>query len=81
MNVINIGIKGLRMVSGNPRGIAIVTQPLSAIMNEKMKNKDVKTAVLTMTGKLKNDEGEDDAELDCLENDVLEGHYPVVIGT
>ena len=81
MNVINIGIKGLRMVSGNPRGIAIVTQPLSAIMNEKMKNKDVRTAVLTMTGKLKNDDGEDDAELDCLENDVLEGHYPVVIGT
>ena len=81
MNVIKIGIKGLRMVSGNPRGIAIVTQPLSAIMNEKMKNKDVRTAVLTMTGKLKNDDGEDDAELDCLENDVLEGHYPVVIGT
>ena len=80
MNIISFGILGLREVTGNPKGIAIVTQPLSAIMNEKMKNKDVKTAVLSMTGKLKNEEGQDDAELDCIENDVLEGVYPVVIG-
>jgi superfamily II DNA helicase RecQ len=80
MNVISLGIIGLRQVFGNMKGVAIVTQPLSAIMNEKLKNKDVKTAVLTMTGKLKNDEGQDDAELDQLEADVLEGVYPVVIG-
>ena len=80
MNIISFGILGLREVTGNPKGIAIVTQPLSAIMNEKMKNKDVKTAFLSMTGKLKNEEGQDDAELDCIENDVLEGVYPVVIG-
>ena len=81
MNVISIGILGLRVVSGNAKGIAIVTQPLSSIMNEKMKNKDIRTAVLTMNGKIKNTEGQDnDAELDCLEEDLLAGIYPVVIG-
>ena len=81
MNVISIGILGLRVVSGNAKGIAIVTQPLSSIMNEKMKNKDIRTAVLTMNGKIKNAEGQDnDAELDCLEEDLLAGIYPVVIG-
>ena len=80
MNVISIGILGLRVVSGNAKGIAIVTQPLSSIMNEKMKNKDIRTAVLTMNGKIKNNEEQDDAELDCLEEDLLAGNYPVVIG-
>ena len=80
MNIISIGILGLRLVTGNKKGIAIVTQPLSSIMFEKMKSKDVKTAVLTMTGKLKNEEGQDDADLDALEKDVLDGVYPVVIG-
>ena len=76
MNVIALGILGLRKVFNNKRGIAIVTQPLSAIMCEKMKSKDVRTAVISMTGKLKNDEGQDDAELDQLEEDVLAGAYP-----
>ena len=80
MNVILIGILGLRKVFGNMRGVAIVTQPLSSIMEEKMKNQQVKTAVLTMTGKLKNEEGDDDAVLSGLEDDVLDGAYPVIIG-
>ena len=80
MNVIALGILGLRKVFNNERGIAIVTQPLSAIMCEKIKSKDVRTAVISMTGKLKNDEGQDDAELDQLEEDVLAGAYPCVIG-
>ena len=66
MNVILIGILGLRKVFGNMRGVAIMTQPLSSIMEEKMKNQQIKTAVLTMTGKLK--------------NEILEGAYPVIIG-
>jgi hypothetical protein len=51
-------------------------------MNEKLKGSIVKTAVLTMRGKLKNSEGDmdDEAELNCLEEDVLCGKYPVIIG-
>ena len=83
MNVIMIGILALRNIFGDKKGVAIVTQPLSAIMNEKLKNPIVKTAVLTMRGKLKNDgdgDEEDEAELNCLEDDVLDGEYPVLIG-
>ena len=78
MNVLYFGILGLREVSDNMKGVAIVTQPLSSIMNEKMKNSLVKTAVLTMAGKLKN--SEEDVELSCLEDDIFNGLYPVVIG-
>ena len=51
-------------------------------MNEKLKNTIAKTAVLTMRGKLKNSDsvGDDEAELSCLEEDVLDGEYPVIIG-
>ena len=80
MNVIFITILGLRKVCGNNQGVAIVTQPLSAIMHEKLKNRHVKTAVLSMAGKLKKDETDDDADLNCLESDVLDGLYPVIIG-
>ena len=79
MNVILLGILGLRKVFNNYRGVAIVTQPLSSIMNEKMRNSPVKTAVLTMRGNLKSEES-DDADLNCLENDVIAGNYPVIIG-
>ena len=50
-----------------------------AIMNEKLKNTIANTAVLTMRGKLKKDES-DEAELSCLEDEVLEGKFPVLIG-
>ena len=79
MNVPLIGILGLRKVCKNNRGVVIVTQPLTAIMNEKLKNPLIKTAVLTMRGKLRKDES-DEAELSCLEEEVLEGKFPVIIG-
>ena len=96
MNVILIGILGLREIFGNSKGVAIVTQPLrwnialpnpfvfisvcSAIMNEKLNNPIANTAVLTMRGKLKKDDNDEEAELSCLEEEVLEGKYPVLIG-
>ena len=79
MNVPLIGILGLRKVCKHNRGVVIVTQPLTAIMNEKLKNTLIKTAVLTMRGKLRKDEN-DEAELSCLEEEVLEGKFPVIIG-
>ena len=82
MNVVLIGILALRQKMGNSKGVAIVTQPLTSIMNDKLNNKIVKTAVLSMRGKLKNDvdDLEEDVELNCLEKDVLDGQYPVLIG-
>ena len=79
MNVILLGILGLRKIFANNKGVAIVTQPLSSIMNEKLKNPIVNAAVLTMRGKLKKDES-DEAELSCLEQDVMDGKFPVIIG-
>jgi hypothetical protein len=82
MNVVLIGIIALRQKMGNSKGVAIVTQPLTSIMNDKLNNQIVKTAVLSMRGKLKNDvdDLEEDVELNCLEKDVLDGQYPVLIG-
>ena len=48
-------------------------------MNEKLKNTIANTAVLTMRGKLNKDDS-DEAELSCLEDEVLEGKFPVLIG-
>ena len=79
MNVPLIGILGLRKIFKNNNGVVIVTQPLTAIMNKKLKNPLIKTAVLTMRGKLRKDES-DEAELSCLEEEVLEGKFPVIIG-
>ena len=81
MCIIQFGIIGLRKVFGNEKGVAVVTQPLTAIMNEKLKNPLVKTAVLSMRGKLKKEEGnEEEVELSCLEEEVLDGKFPVLIG-
>ena len=79
MNVILIGILGLRKIFANKKGVAVVTQPLTAIMNQKLKNSIVRTAVLTMRGKLKKDES-DETELSCIEQEVLDGKFPVIIG-
>ena len=79
MCIIQLGILGLRKVFANDKGIAVVTQPLTAIMNEKLKSTLVKTAVLSMKGILKK-EGTEEVELNCLEEEVLDGKFPVVIG-
>jgi len=79
MNVILMGILGLRKIFANKKGVAVVTQPLTAIMNQKLKNSIVRTAVLTMRGKLKKDES-DETELSCIEQEVLDGKFPVIIG-
>ena len=82
MNVILVGILALRRMTGNNKGVAIVTQPLTSIMNDKLKNNVAKTAVLSMRGKLRNDgaDVEEEVELSCLEADVLDGNYPVLLG-
>ena len=63
------------------KGVAIVTLPLTSIMNQKMSNKICDVAVLSMTGKLTTSlSSEEDAELSCKIDDLLAGKYPVLMG-
>ena len=76
-----MGILGLREVFDNKKGIVVVTMPLTAIMNEKLKNPLVKTAVISMRGKLRKEGSDsDEVELNCLEEEVLAGKFPILIG-
>ena len=57
---------------GNMKGVTIITQPLSSIMNQKMNNKICEVAVLSMTGQLRTSSGRDeDADLSCDVSDLL----------
>ena len=64
------------------KGVAIVTQPLTSIMNEKIHNRICEVATLSMTGALKTSSknDEDDASLSCDLEDLLDGRYPVLMG-
>ena len=72
----------LRKVLGVPKGVCIVTQPLTNIMNEKLRNNICKAAVLSMTGDLRTSHDsygeEEEATLSCRLQDLLEGHFPVL---
>ena len=70
----------LREKLGIKKGVAIVTQPLSSIMNQKLKNRICDAAVLTMTGQVKTSNDEESANLSCDLDDLLAGKYPVLIG-
>jgi hypothetical protein len=62
-------------------GVAVGTQPLSMIMEEKLKSPVVPTAVVTMQGQIKqnlDDKGE--AQLSSPTDDVLNGEFPLLIG-
>ena len=64
------------------KGVAIVTQPLTSIMNEKLHNKICEVATLSMTGTLKTSskDDDDDASLSCDLEELLGGRYPVLMG-
>ena len=71
----------MRKVFDEPNGVSVGTQPLSLIMEDKINNGIVPTAVLTMAGKIKSelvDSGE--ASLSSPEESILQGAYPVLIG-
>ena len=71
----------LRERLGNNKGVAIVTQPLTSIMNQKIKNQICDVAVLSMSGELKGSSGRnEDADLSCEVSDLLEGKFPVLLG-
>ena len=84
MNVPLLSTLVLREKLGIPKGVCIVTQPLSSIMNQKMKNDVCPAAVLSMDGGLAvsavDGEDEDGASLSCNLQDLLNGSYPVLFG-
>ena len=72
----------MRKVFGVENGVAVGTQPLSIIMEEKVKNPIVPTAVVTMQGQIKQGKGEHDgdAQLSSPKDDLLKGAFPLLIG-
>ena len=84
MNVPLLSTLVLREVLGIPRGVCIVTQPLSSIMQQKMNNDVCSAAVLSMGGGLtvstQVGEEDDGVRLSCNLDDLLHGLYPVLFG-
>ena len=69
MNIVLIGILCLRKMMKDDKGIAVVTQPLTSIMENKLKSEIANVAVLSMRGSLKSKRDEEkEVELSCLGN-------------
>ena len=71
----------MRKVLNKQTGVSVGTQPLSVIMEEKMRDKTFATAVVTMCGQVKqglDDEG--DAVLSSPIDGILQGDFPILIG-
>ena len=71
----------LREKLQNYKGLSIITQPLSSIMNEKKKNNICDAAVLSMAGELTTSlDNDESANLSCDLHDLLNGKYPCLFG-
>ena len=82
MLVVLLGTLLMKKILGKEKGVSVGTQPLSLIMEEKMNDKLVPTAILTMEGELKNcfEEQDQEASLSSPEEEVLRGSFPCLIG-
>ena len=81
MMVILAGTLLMRKVLGIKSGVSVCTQPLSILMGEKMNDKLVPTAVLSMQGQLKRvTTDESEASLSSPEDEVMKGLFPVLLG-
>ena len=82
----DVALKGslvMREMEKEAKGVTIVVQPLTSLMNEKMMNPIAKVAVLSMAQELtcvEEDEGGEKAVLSCTMADLLGGSFPVLIG-
>ena len=71
----------MKKILRKEKGVSVGTQPLSILMEEKMGDKLVPTAVLTMEGQLKSSsDHEEEACLSSTEVEVLSGAFPCLIG-
>ena len=81
MLVILLGTLLMKKIMGIENGVSVGTQPLSILMEEKMNDKLVPTAVLSMQGQLKRiSNNETEASLSSPEDEVLKGLFPVLLG-
>ena len=79
--VVQLGILLLRKVFGNETGVAVGTQPLSSIMEEKVRSEIVPTAVVTMKGNIKQNLDENfNAQLSSPKDNLLKGDFPLLLG-
>jgi hypothetical protein len=78
-----------RRTQNRPKGVACVTQPLTGLQAEQLKNPVCPVAIISMTGSvvtsLMPEAGSEDGEqnkakLSCTLADLLEGKYPVLLG-
>jgi superfamily II DNA helicase RecQ len=82
----DIALKGsllMREVDQQPDGVTIVLQPLTSLMQEKMKNKIANVAVLSMAQQLTvmaEDSADNSAVLSCTLEQLVSGQYSVLIG-
>ena len=66
----------IRRTQNKPKGVTIITQPLTGLMLEQLDNPVCPVAILSMYGELSTAEG----KLSCEMEEVLEGKYSAVIG-
>ena len=90
MNVPLLATLVLRKILNKPKGVCIVTQPLSCIMKQKINNDVCPIAILSMAGELVSgsslDDGslttsqtdDEDGSLTCALNDLLDGEIPAL---
>ena len=75
-----LGLEVIKRVCGNSKGVGVGTMPLSALMEEKLKNPLVKTGLITMSGYLKRSEHESDAALTASIEDFKKGEIQMILG-
>ena len=82
MNVPLLATLLLRRRLKNPRGVCIITQPLTSIMKEKRVNPICEAAILSMSGDItaSSSDTHDDAILSCDLARLLEGEIPILFG-
>ena len=83
MTVPLLAVLVLRLKLDNPKGVAIVTQPLTSIMKDKLINCICPVAILSMKGDLTtgtNDNDSEDVTLSCDLDRLLDGEFPVIFG-
>ena len=66
----------IRRTQNKPKGVTIITQPLTGLMLEQLDNPVCPVAILSMYGELSTAEG----KLSCEMEEVLDGKYSAVIG-
>jgi hypothetical protein len=71
----------LRKTMAEPRGVTLITQPLTGLMLEQLKNPVCPVAILSMAGELTAEPTEmEGGKLSCTINALLNGEYPVLLG-